>query len=223
VWANAGHYPLHVPIDGGDIETIVEALVQRIQWPKDGILIPLMTRHPNPEAATGSRGTTSMEVLQLSVSKRRLNSSSSISAKLHSRSVDNSRRSPNKLCLSSSYNTRISNKRNNSLSSSRSIDNSQRSLGKLRLSSSCNMRISNRRNNSLCNRRRSPGNLPLSGRCNMHNNLCNRLRSPGNLHCKRGTRPGNLCLKMRFLTILLGQNMCSQNTSLVHLCCQKQT
>jgi hypothetical protein len=60
-----------------------------------------------------------MEVLQLSVSKRRLNSSSSSSrsAKLHSRSVDNSRRkSPGKLHLSRSCNLRISNRRNNSLS-----------------------------------------------------------------------------------------------------------
>jgi hypothetical protein len=39
VWANAGHYPLPVRIDGGDIETLAEALVQRIQWPKDMILI----------------------------------------------------------------------------------------------------------------------------------------------------------------------------------------
>jgi hypothetical protein len=30
VWANAGHYPLLVPIDGGDIATLAEALVQRI-------------------------------------------------------------------------------------------------------------------------------------------------------------------------------------------------
>jgi hypothetical protein len=59
VWANAGHYSLLVPIDGGDIATLVEALVQRIQWPKDGILIPPMTRHPNLEATTSSRGTTS--------------------------------------------------------------------------------------------------------------------------------------------------------------------
>jgi hypothetical protein len=59
VWANAGHYPLLVPIDGGDIATLAEALVQRIQWPKDRILIPPMTRHLNPEAAIGSRGTTS--------------------------------------------------------------------------------------------------------------------------------------------------------------------
>jgi hypothetical protein len=54
-----------------------------------------------------------MEVLQLSVSKRRLNSSSnnSRSAKLHSRSVDNNRRrSPGKLRLSSSYNLRIINR-----------------------------------------------------------------------------------------------------------------
>jgi hypothetical protein len=86
-----------------------------------------------------------MEVLQLSVSKRRLNSSSSRSAKLHSRSVDNNRRrSPGKLRLSSSCILRIINKRNSSLSSSRSVDNSKRSPVKLRLSSSCNMRISNR-------------------------------------------------------------------------------
>jgi hypothetical protein len=30
VWANAGHYPLPVPIDGGDISTLAEGLVQRI-------------------------------------------------------------------------------------------------------------------------------------------------------------------------------------------------
>jgi hypothetical protein len=59
VRANVGHYPMPVPIDGGDIATLVEALVQRIQWPKDKILIPPMTRHPNSEAATGSRGTAS--------------------------------------------------------------------------------------------------------------------------------------------------------------------
>jgi hypothetical protein len=59
VWANAGHYPLPVLIDGGDVSTLAEALVQRIQWPKDRIIIPPMMRHPNPEAATGRRGTTS--------------------------------------------------------------------------------------------------------------------------------------------------------------------
>jgi hypothetical protein len=64
-----------------------------------------------------------MEVLQLSVSKRRLNSSSK-SAKLRSRSVDNNqRRSPGKLHLSSCCNLRIINRRNSSLSSSRSVDN----------------------------------------------------------------------------------------------------
>jgi hypothetical protein len=85
-----------------------------------------------------------MEVLQLSVSKRRLNSSSgSKSTKLRSRSVDNNRRkSPDKVRLSSSCNLRIINRRNNSLSSSRSVDNNRRSPGKLRLSSKCNMRIS---------------------------------------------------------------------------------
>jgi hypothetical protein len=31
VWANAGHYPLSVPINGVDIATLAEALVQRIQ------------------------------------------------------------------------------------------------------------------------------------------------------------------------------------------------
>jgi hypothetical protein len=59
VWANASQYPLPVPIDGGDVATLAEALIQRIQWTKDRIIIPPMTRHPNPEAATGSRGTTS--------------------------------------------------------------------------------------------------------------------------------------------------------------------
>jgi hypothetical protein len=112
-----------------------------------------------------------MEVLQLSVSKRRLNSnSSSGSAKLHNKSVNNNRK---------------------------------RSPGKLRLSSSCYMRISNIRHSSLSSRRRSACNLPTSSRCNKYSSLYNR-RSPGNLHCRRGTRPGNLCLKMRFLTMLMG-------------------
>jgi hypothetical protein len=43
VWANAGQYPLPVPIDGGDVATLAKALVQRIQWPKDMIIIPPMT------------------------------------------------------------------------------------------------------------------------------------------------------------------------------------
>jgi hypothetical protein len=30
VWANAGHYPLPVPIYGGDVATLDRALVQRI-------------------------------------------------------------------------------------------------------------------------------------------------------------------------------------------------
>jgi hypothetical protein len=59
VWANASQYPLPVPIDGGDVATLAEALIQRIQWPKDRIIIPSITRHPNPKAATCSRGTTS--------------------------------------------------------------------------------------------------------------------------------------------------------------------
>jgi hypothetical protein len=59
VWANAGQYPLPVPINKGDVATLAEALVQRIQWPKDRIIIPTMKRHPNPEAAIVSRGTTS--------------------------------------------------------------------------------------------------------------------------------------------------------------------
>jgi hypothetical protein len=132
-----------------------------------------------------------MEVLQLSVSKRRINSSrnSSRSAKLRSKSVDNNRRrSPGKLRLRSSCNLRIINRQNNILSSSRSVDNNRRSPGKLCLSSNCNMRISNIRNTSLSSRRRSAGNLPLSSRCNKYSSLCNR-RSPGNLHCRRGTRP----------------------------------
>jgi hypothetical protein len=60
-----------------------------------------------------------MEVLQLSVTKKKLNSSSrsSRSAKLHSRSVDNSRRrSLSKLRLSSCCNLRIINRRNSNLS-----------------------------------------------------------------------------------------------------------
>jgi hypothetical protein len=129
-----------------------------------------------------------MEVLQLSVSNRRLNnSSSSRSTKLRSRSIDNNRRrSPGKLRLGSSYNLRIINRINRSLSSSRSVNNSRRSPSKLRLSSSCNMRISNRRNNSFSSSsRRSAGNLPLSSRCNKYNSLCN--RSPGNLLYRRGT------------------------------------
>jgi hypothetical protein len=86
-----------------------------------------------------------MEVLQLSVSKRRLNSSSRRSAKLRSRSVDNNwRRSPGKLRLSSSYNLRIINRRNSSLPNSRSVDNNRRSPDKLHLRSNCNMRISNK-------------------------------------------------------------------------------
>jgi hypothetical protein len=52
VWTNVSQCRLHVPIDGGDVATLAEALVQRIQWPKDRIIIPPMTRHPNPEAAT---------------------------------------------------------------------------------------------------------------------------------------------------------------------------
>jgi hypothetical protein len=58
VWANASQYPLAVPIDGGDVATLAEALDQRIQWPNDRIITPPMTRHPNPETAIGSRGTT---------------------------------------------------------------------------------------------------------------------------------------------------------------------
>jgi hypothetical protein len=92
-----------------------------------------MTRHLIPEAATGSRGTTSDGGTAVSVSKRRLNSSNSSSAKLHSKSIDNSqRRSPGKLRQSSSGNLRISNRRDNSRSSSRSVDNISRSPGKLR-------------------------------------------------------------------------------------------
>jgi hypothetical protein len=59
VWANTSQYPLPVPIDGGDVATQATALVQRIQWPKERIIIPPMMRHPNPEAAIGRRGTTS--------------------------------------------------------------------------------------------------------------------------------------------------------------------
>jgi hypothetical protein len=67
-----------------------------------------MTRHPNPGAATGTRGTTSDGGAAVSVSKRRLNSSISRSAKLRSRSVDNNWiRSPDKLRLSSMLTVKI--------------------------------------------------------------------------------------------------------------------
>jgi hypothetical protein len=59
VWANTSQYPLLVPNNVGDIASLDAALVQRIQWPKDKIIIPPTMRHSNPEAATGSRGTTS--------------------------------------------------------------------------------------------------------------------------------------------------------------------
>jgi hypothetical protein len=59
LWSNTSQYPLPVPIDGGDVATLAEALVQRIQWLNDMIIIPPMMGHPNPEASTGSRGTTS--------------------------------------------------------------------------------------------------------------------------------------------------------------------
>jgi hypothetical protein len=101
VWDSAGHYPLPVPIDGGDIATLAEALIQRIQGPKDKILIPPMTRHPNPEAVTGSRGTTSNGGTAAQCQQEKDNSNN-ISA--------NSWRSPGKLLLSSSCNMRISNK-----------------------------------------------------------------------------------------------------------------
>jgi hypothetical protein len=39
---------------------------------------------------------------------------------------------------------------------------------------------------------------------------------------QKGNQARNFCLKMRFLTVLMGQNRTDQNTSLVHLCCQKQ-
>jgi hypothetical protein len=51
--------PPPVPIDGGDVATLAESLIQRIQWTKDKIIIPPMTRNPNPEAVKRSRGTTS--------------------------------------------------------------------------------------------------------------------------------------------------------------------
>jgi hypothetical protein len=59
VWANASQYPLPIPIDGGDVTTLAEALVPRMEWSKDRIIIPPMTRNPKTEAATGSKGTTS--------------------------------------------------------------------------------------------------------------------------------------------------------------------
>jgi hypothetical protein len=59
------------------------------------------------------------------------------------------------------------------------------------------MRMNNKQNSSLSSSsRRRAGNLPLSSRCNKYNSLCNR-RNLGNLHSRRGSRLGNLCLKMR--------------------------
>jgi hypothetical protein len=59
VWVNTSQDPLPVLIDGSDVATLAAALVQKIQLPEDKIIITPMTRHPNPEAETGSRGTTS--------------------------------------------------------------------------------------------------------------------------------------------------------------------
>jgi hypothetical protein len=222
VWANTSQYHLPVPIDGGDVATLVAALVQRIQWPKDKIIIPPMTRHPNPEAATGSRGTTSNggAAAQCQQEKAQQQQQQQISKttqqERRQQPEEEPRQTPPKQQLQLEDNQQL----NNNLSSSRSVDNSRRSPGKLRLSSSCNMRISNRRNSSLSSRRRSAGNLPLSSRCNKYNSLYN--KSPSNLHCRRGTRPGNHCLKMRFLIVLMRQNGTDQNTNLVHLCCQKK-
>jgi hypothetical protein len=182
------------------------------------IIIPPMMRHPNPEAATGSRGTTSdgVDAAQCQQEKAQ---QQQISKTTQLERRQQPEESPGKLRLTSSCNSRIINRRNSNLSSSRSVDNSRRSPRKLRLSSSCNMRISNKRNNNLSSsKRRSAGNLPLRSRCNKYSSICNR-RSLGNLHCRRGTRPRNLCLKMRFLTVLMGQNRTDQNTSLVYLCC----
>jgi hypothetical protein len=41
VWANTGHYPLPVPIDGGDIATLAGTFVQRIQCQRTGSLYHL--------------------------------------------------------------------------------------------------------------------------------------------------------------------------------------
>jgi hypothetical protein len=74
------------------------------------------------------------------------------------------------------------------------VDNSRRSLGNLRLSINCN--------SSLYNKRRRPGNLHLSNNNNRRrtNNLC--LSSN---HRRRRSGPGNLYLKMSFLSVF-GQN-----------------
>jgi hypothetical protein len=85
-----------------------------------------------------------MDVLQFSIIKRRLSSSSSSrSAKLHSRSIDNSSRSPSNLRLNSSRNSSLCN-------------------NKRRRSPHNDLHLSSSRNNSLYNRRRkSPDNLRL--------------------------------------------------------------
>jgi hypothetical protein len=106
---------------------------------------------------------------------------------------------------------RISNRRNNGLSSSRSVDNSLRSPVKLRLSSSCNMRIRNRRNNNLPSSmsvdnswRRSTGNLPLRSRCNLYNSLCNRRGSPDNLPLQKGNQARKPLSKDEILNFIIG-------------------
>jgi hypothetical protein len=149
VWANASQYPLPVPIDGGDVATLAEVLVQRIQWPKDRVIIAPMTREHNPEAATGSMGTTSdggaaAQCQQEKAQQQQQQQISKTTQQERRQQPEERRRIPGKLLLSSSCNFRTTNTRNSSLSSSRSIDNSGRSPGKLHLSNSCNMRISNR-------------------------------------------------------------------------------
>ena len=59
VWGNTGHYPLPVPIGGDEVTTLAEALCIRIQWSKNRIHVPPITRNTNPAPTSGSRGTAS--------------------------------------------------------------------------------------------------------------------------------------------------------------------
>jgi len=60
VWPNARHIKLPIPV-GDEIITISDSLLQRIQWPRQRILIPPRSRDPNStatSAGTGSDGAT---------------------------------------------------------------------------------------------------------------------------------------------------------------------
>ena len=56
MWPNARHIKLPIPV-GDEIITIGDSLLQRIQWPRQRILIPPKSRDPN--SAATSAGTAS--------------------------------------------------------------------------------------------------------------------------------------------------------------------